>query len=96
MGPVALDYDVGLHRRLRIAAERREGTIWDTRLATPNAGTSERVAILILLSGSITWHGEAAWAIVAPAAFLASANQVEGAGGRWLRSEERRVGKECA
>ena len=86
MGPVALEYDVGLHRRLRIAAERREGTIWDTRLATPNAGTSERVAILILLSGSITWHGEDGWAIVAPAAFLASANQVEGAGGRWLHT----------
>jgi AraC-like DNA-binding protein len=86
MGAVALDYDVAMNRSLRVATERREGTSWDTRLATANAGSSERAVVMILLEGSITWHGPAGFSCAAPAAFLASTNLVEGARGRWART----------
>jgi AraC-like DNA-binding protein len=86
LGAAALDYDVGLHRSFRVVAERREGTIWDTRLATPNAGVSERAVVMILLEGSVTWHGPDGFTLVGPSAYVAAANDVEGTRGRWPRT----------
>ena len=86
MGAVALDYDVALHRQFRVVAERRESTIWDTRLATPNSGSTERAVVMLVLEGSVTWHAPDGCTFVAPSAFVVPANQLEGQGGRWPRT----------
>ena len=86
MGPVALDYDVAPHRRFRVVAERREGTSWNTRLATPNSGSSERVVVVLVLEGCVTWHDCDEAPFVAPSAFAVPANQLEGTAGRWPRT----------
>lgn len=86
MGKVALDYDVALHRQFRVVAERRESTIWDTRLATPNSGSTERAVVMLVLEGAVTWHAPDGCTFVAPSAFIVPANHLEGKGGRWLRT----------